>query len=77
MPVTSPRNIKAFRRSQRYRVEIRRVWIDLVQRRPFEPVTAAAIARHLKFTLSASAIRWHMRAIRTAALVADADRLAL
>ena len=68
--MTGPRNPRAVKRSLRERAEIRRVWLDLVQAAPFERHDAASIAARLHFKLSPSAIRWHMRAIRTEAFVA-------
>jgi hypothetical protein len=74
--VTAPRNPRAVARSLRERAEIRRVWLELVQAEPFERHDAAAIARRLPFKLSASGIRWHMRHIRTEALLAEPSMLA-
>ena len=68
--MTGPRNPRAVARSLRERAHIRRVWLELVQREPFERHDAKTIARRLPFSLSESAIRWHMRAIRTEAIVA-------
>lgn len=62
--MTTPRNPKAVRRAQRERAEIRRVWLELVQREPFERHTAKDIAKRLPFTLARSTIYWHMQRIR-------------
>ena len=58
-----PRNPRAVARAQRERAAIRAVWLDLVQREPFERHTAKDIARHLPFKLSRSTIYWHMQRI--------------
>jgi hypothetical protein len=61
------RNRQAVERSQRERAEIRRVWLNLVQRWPFERWTAKDISRRLNFTLALSTVYWHMEQIRLAA----------
>jgi hypothetical protein len=60
----SPRDPKAVARALRERAQIRHVWLDLVQREPFERHTAKDIARHLPFKLARSTIYWHMQRIR-------------
>jgi len=57
-------------RSLRERAQIRRVWLELVQREPFERHTAKEIARHLPFRLARSSVYWHMQAIRAEAALA-------
>jgi hypothetical protein len=66
------RNPKAVQRSRREREEIRRVWLDLETRWPFERHTAKDIARRLPFRLALSTIYWHMEQIRIEALKAEA-----
>lgn len=62
------RNRRAVERSLRERAEIRRVWLELVQRWPFERHTAKDIGRQLHgLRLSDNAVRWHMRAIQAEA----------
>jgi hypothetical protein len=58
------RDPKAVQRSLRERAQIRRVWLDLVQREPFERHTAKDIAKHLPFKLAPNTIYWHMGKIR-------------
>jgi hypothetical protein len=65
----SRRKHKAVERSLRERAEIRRIWLELIRRAPFEQHTARAIGRRLSFNLTDDAVRWHMRAIRAAAAV--------
>jgi hypothetical protein len=62
--VPVPRNPKAVKRSLRERAEIRRVWLELVQREPFERHTAKEIAKHLPFKLARNTVYWHMGRIR-------------
>jgi hypothetical protein len=57
-------------RSLRERAQIRRVWLELVQREPFERHTAKEIARHLPFKLARSSVYWHMQRIRAEAALA-------
>jgi hypothetical protein len=68
---TGPRNRTAAARGQRRRTEIRRVWLELIRLRPFEPVTARTLAPLLTFKIERTTLCWHMRAIRTEALIAD------
>jgi hypothetical protein len=58
------RDLKAVERSQRERAEIRRVWLELVQRQPFARHTIDSIGAKLPFRLARSTIHWHMNAIR-------------
>jgi hypothetical protein len=69
--MSRPQNAKAVQRALRERKAIRRVWLELIHRRPFERVTAKDIAPHLRFKLADCTICWHMRAIRTEAIVAN------
>jgi hypothetical protein len=69
--MTGPRNRRAIARSQRERAVIRATWIELVQRSPFEPVTARRLAERLPFKLSPSALYWHMDHIRIDAALAE------
>jgi AcrR family transcriptional regulator len=62
--VTGPRNPRAVARALRERAEIRRVWLELVQREPFERHTAKDIAKRLPFKLARNTIYWHMGKIR-------------
>jgi hypothetical protein len=65
--VSGPRDPKAVENSRRERAEIRRVWLELVQRNPFRRVTADLIRSHLPFQLARSTVYWHMEAIRAEA----------
>jgi hypothetical protein len=64
---------KAVARSLREREEIRRVWLELIRRAPFERHAAGAIGRRLSFRLTDDAVRWHMRAIRASAAIESAS----
>lgn len=66
-----PRNKRAVERAQREREAIREAWIALIERSPFEPVTAEMLRRQCGLRLHASTVRWHMRAIRLAAALTE------
>jgi hypothetical protein len=72
--VTVPRNPGAIERSLRERAAIKRVWLELLQRRPFARHSAKDVARLLPFQLSDEAINWHLRKLDQAGTV-DADTL--
>ena len=69
-----PRNRKAAARGLRRRREIKRVWLELIRLRPFEPVTTVTLAPLLTFKIERTTLCWHMRAIRAEALVAEVTR---
>jgi hypothetical protein len=65
------RNPSAVQRALYQRVEIRRIWLECVQREPFERHTAKSIGRLLPFRLARSTVAWHMEQIRLEAAQAQ------